>query len=75
MEALRKSFDRKGPYADPPELLREADADMVARLLRGIVPLQPPPSSAWGCVSPSAGSANGFMPSGRNFAKPHLAPR
>jgi hypothetical protein len=38
MSALREISGLKGPYADPPELLREADADLIARLLRGILP-------------------------------------
>src|ERR1700693_6320302 len=38
MSALQKSSDLEGPSGAPPEFLREADADLIARLLRGIIP-------------------------------------
>ncbi len=38
MSALQKSSDLDGPSGAPPEFLREADADLIARLLRGILP-------------------------------------
>ena len=38
MSALQQSSDAEGPFGAPLELRREADADLIARLIRGILP-------------------------------------
>ena len=36
--AFEESTDAEGPSGAPPELIREANADLIARLVRGILP-------------------------------------
>src|SRR5215472_11008599 len=36
--AFEESTDAEGPSGTPPELIREANADLIARLVRGILP-------------------------------------
>lgn len=38
MSALQQSSDAEGPIGASPELRREADADLIARLIRGVLP-------------------------------------